>query len=283
MVVTRGSHARPEHAAEPADPGTSRARLLRILGLRPTGPGQRGWRAASPVIVLVCGGLLAVSAVNSHGTDLRPGRYTDMASLVQNESDRYKALESRVSSTSAEVDELTRAVPDSVVRRKQRRVESLRDPAGLTPRSGAGVEIILSDAPGDKADVADDKDLNANLFVVHQQDIQAVVNALWRGGATAVTIAGQRIVSTTGIKCSGSTVQLQGVPYPQPFTIEAVGDPDALTSAIDDDAYLSVYREQSANPDIGIGWRFSSRSVVNAPAYDGLIDLHYAKPIAPNG
>ena len=281
--MTRGSHARPEHAAEQADAGSLRERILRWTGLRRGGQGRPAWRVATPVVVLVCGGLLAVSAVNSHGTDLRPGRYTDLASLVQNESDRYRTLESRVSDTGDEVDELTKAVPDSVVRRKQRKVESLRDPAGLTPRSGAGVKITLSDASDEKADEADDHHLNANLFVVHQQDIQAVVNALWRGGASAVTVAGQRIVSTTGIKCSGSTVQLQGVPYPQRFVIEAVGDPDALTSAIDDDAYVSVYRDQAANPDIGIGWKFEEESTVRAPAYDGLLDLHYAKPIAANG
>ena len=33
-------------------------------------------------------------------------------------------------------------------------------------------------------------DEDKKLLVVHQQDIQAVVNALWKGGAEAVTIAG---------------------------------------------------------------------------------------------
>ena len=275
MGVTRGSHARPEHVAEPSGDEARRARALRLLGV-----GKGRWRVATPVVVLVCGGLLAVSAVNSHGTDLRPGRYTDMATLVQTESDRYKALEARVGELNGEVDDLTKAMPDSVVRRAQKKVERLRDPAGLTPRSGAGVKITLSDAPDTDTD---DSDLNPNLLVVHQQDIQAVVNALWEGGATAVTIAGQRIVSTTGIKCSGSTVQLQGVPYPQPYVIEAVGDPEALTSAIDDDAYLTVYREQAQDPEIGIGWEFQTESVVTAPAYDGLVDLHYAKPLPANG
>src|SRR5262249_10223650 len=108
---------------------------------------------------------------------------------------------------------------------------------------------------------------------------QAVVNALWRGGANAVTIQGQRVISTTGIKCSGSTIQLQGVPYPQPFVIEAVGDPADLTRAIDDDAYVGLYREQAANPDIGIGWALQSKSKLTAPAYDGLRDLSYARPM----
>lgn len=243
------------------------------------GWGGGRWRGATPVVVLLCGGLLAVSAVNSHGTDLRPGRYTDLPTLVKSEKGRYDALEDRVGRLRAEVDRLTNALPDSTVRRTQRKVDRLRDPAGMTPRSGPGVRITLRDAPVQNAE---DTNLNPNLMVVHQQDIQAVVNALWRGGATAVTVAGQRIVSTTGIKCSGSTVQLQGVPYPQPFVIEAVGDPTALTSSLDDDAYVSLYREQAANPDIGIGWDLRTEAAVTAPAYDGLLDLHYAKPIPPS-
>ena len=52
---------------------------------------------------------------------------------------------------------------------------------------------------------------------MHQQDIQAVVNALWAGGAEAMTIQGQRVISTTGIKCVGNTVVLHGVPYSPPY------------------------------------------------------------------
>ena len=58
--------------------------------------------------------------------------------------------------------------------------------------------MVLTDAP---PSVAESSQQDPNRLVVHQQDIQAVVNALWKGGATAVTIQGQRVVSTTGIKC----------------------------------------------------------------------------------
>ena len=35
------------------------------------------------MVILLCGSLFVISAQNSDGTDLRPGRYTDLASLVQ--------------------------------------------------------------------------------------------------------------------------------------------------------------------------------------------------------
>jgi uncharacterized protein YlxW (UPF0749 family) len=226
-------------------------------------------------VVLLCGALFVVSASNSQGTDLRPGRYTDLASLVQAESEQYAGLEERVRELNAEVDRLTEAVDDTGVRRFQRQIAEVSDPAGLTPVSGPGVTITLSDAP---EEVINESTRDLNLLVVHQQDIQAVVNAMWKGGAEAVTVQGQRIVSTTGIKCQGNAVLLQGVPYPQPYVISAVGDQGELLESIANDDYLQIYREQAAIPDISVGYEQQVDDHIEAPAYEGLLDLTYAEP-----
>ncbi|ABL79571.1 MULTISPECIES: DUF881 domain-containing protein [unclassified Nocardioides] len=265
------THARPP---EPSGPGALRTRLARRSVDRP----RSLWRIGTPVVVLLCGALFVVSAANSDGTDLRPGRYTDLASLVQDEADQYAELQQRRTELNNQVAALSAAVSDRDVNRYQRRVEELKDPAGLVPRSGPGISVTLSDAP---EDVINSTTGDINELLVHQQDIQAVVNALWKGGATAVTIAGQRIVSTTGIKCEGNAVQLQGVPYPQPYVIQAVGDQGALLTAIEGDGYVSAYREDAADPDISVGWELDLEEQVTAPAYDGLLDLNYAEPLVP--
>ena len=244
---------------------------------RPDRPGRgRRWRIGTPLVVLACGTLFVVSATSSDGTDLRPGRYTDLAALVDDEADSYAELTDRVAALDAEVNALSAAVSDNRVDRLQRKVERLKDPAGLEPRSGPGVKVVLSDAP---EDVINSTTGDVNLLLVHQQDIQAAVNALWKGGATAVTVQGQRVVSTTGIRCEGNAVQLQGVPYPQPYVIEAVGEQDALLRAIEDDTYLQRYRSDAANPEISVGWDLEPEDLVTAPAYDGLLDLSYATPL----
>jgi uncharacterized protein YlxW (UPF0749 family) len=256
--VKAGSHARPTGSSDPV-----RRRRL-------------SWRLGTPLVVLACGGLFVVSANNSQGTDLRPGRYTDLAALVGDEADSYAELREHVAELDAEVTMLSSRVSDDEVRRYQRRIERLRDPAGLVPRQGEGVTVVLSDAP---EDVINSSTGDVNPLLVHQQDIQAVVNALWKGGATAVTIQGQRVVSTTGIKCEGNSVQLQGVPYPQPYVIQAVGPQGALLSAVDGDPYLDRYRRDATDPDISVGWQFDLEEQVKAPAYDGLLDLSYATPL----
>jgi uncharacterized protein YlxW (UPF0749 family) len=250
----------------------------------PAAPRRRwrwsSWRVGTLAVALVSGGLFVVSAQSSEGTDLRPGRYDDLASLTDSEADRAADLQSQVADLTKQVRQLTDQVDDDDVQRYQHQVEELEDPAGLKPRTGPGVVVTLSDAPDELIDATTG---DKNLLVVHQQDIQAVVNAMWKGGARAVVLQGQRMVTTTGIKCEGNSVVIQGVPYPQPYVIEAVGDVGDLSSAISEDDYLQIYREQSDDPTIDVGWDLDIDDEITAPAYDGLLDLSYATPITPAG
>ena len=235
-----------------------------------------GWRAGTVLAFVLCGGLFIVSAESSQGTDLRPGRYTDMAGLVRQESHDYRSLEQRRQSLEQEVASLTEQVSSKRVDEAKAKLGSLEPVAGFTEVRGPGVTVTLSDAP---ADVINSTTQDDKLLVVHQQDIQAVVNAMWAGGAKAITIQGQRIISTTGIKCQGNAVQLQGLPYSQPYVISAVGPVEDMTNALMTDDYLQIYREDAALPDVSVGWDLQQESEVVAPAYSGLTDLTYAKPL----
>lgn len=253
---------------------------LVIVPGRDANPPGRAWRLGTGAALLLCGGLLVVSFVNSEGTDLRPGRYTDLSDLVSTDAARYERLQDRAGKLQAEVDRLGRGVNDRTAQRIRRESDPLRDPAGLEPVSGPGVTVVLSDAPREVFEEAlQDPDADLDPFVVHQQDIQAVVNALWVGGAQAMTIQGQRVVTTTGIKCESNAVQLQGVPYPQPYTIQAVGDPTALIAALDADPYVQGFRDDADEPDVAVGWDLDTEDDVETPAYEGLLDISSATPI----
>lgn len=272
VLVTAGSQASPtdspadaeESAEQPPAPAGKPRRPLTV------------WRVGTPVVVLACGVLMAVSAVNSDGTDLRPGRYEDLAQLVSGDSARYQKLEHKVAQTQREVDRLTGEVSDKTVKESGTEAKGLAGAAGTTKISGQGISIVLSDAP---REAQESYQGDPNDTVVHQQDIQAVVNALWAGGAQGITVAGRRIITTTGIKCAGGTVQLDGVPYPQPFVIQAVGDTNGMKTALDHDQHVIAYREQARDPNIRIGWSMSKPGYLQLPAYDGLLDVHYAKPL----
>lgn len=185
-------------------------------------------------------------------------------------------LTERVNRLDEEISDLTAGLDDEVVNEYQGQVDSLLGPAGLTEVRGDGLTVTMSDSP---TDVQESGQGNPNLYVVHQQDLEALLNALWAGGAEAITLQGQRIITTTGIKCQGNLVLVQGIPYPQPYVISAIGDPEALRAAIDADHLMSVYRRQAADPEIQIGWSLEADDALVAPEYAGLTDLQYAEPL----
>ena len=175
---------------------------------------------------MLAGLLIVASALNARGTDLRPARNTDLVSLLQAQSRRNAELTERATALRAEVDGLSAGQSDQTDLGS--RLAERQSVAGLTAVSGPAVTVTLDDAPETVTGTGIDPD----LLVVHQQDIQAVVNALWSGGAEAMTIQDQRVVSTTGIKCVGNTVVLHGVPYAPPYVITAIGDQEQLRAAL---------------------------------------------------
>jgi len=225
-----------------------------------------------PVAMLLCGGLFAVSALNSGGTDLRPGRYTDLPALVRTESRQYDALRDRVTRLTEEVAALTGSVDNDQVEQLRAEARALEEPAGLVEQTGPGMTVVLSDAP---AEIAESSQQDPNRLVVHQQDIQAVVNALWSGGAEAMTLQKQRVISTTGIKCVGNTVVLHGVPYAPPYEITAIGDPAALRASLDSSDYIAGYKTYVDAHDLG--YEVTTHNHVTLPAYGGTGGLRYAR------
>src|SRR5262249_14820008 len=139
---------------------------------------RRVWQIGTPVVALLCGGMFVVSAQSSEGVDLRPGRYTDLSSIVSAQSADVEKLKAREADLNAEVQQLTRQVGDKQVARIQQQIARLKDPAGRNPVTGPGLTVTLSDAP---TSVRDNSQVDVNFLVVHQQDIQAVVNAMWLG------------------------------------------------------------------------------------------------------
>jgi uncharacterized protein YlxW (UPF0749 family) len=250
--------------------------LLRSRELRQ--PERRRHPLARVVTGLVCmlaGLLIMVSALNAQGTDLRPGRNTDLVSLMQAQSRRNADLTRQLTELRREVDQLAASQETgSDLGPEVARQTAL---AGLTPVTGPAVTVTLDDAPASVAANGIDPD----LLVVHQQDIQAVVNALWTGGAEAMTIQGKRVISTTGIKCVGNTVVLHGIPYAPPYVISAIGDQRRLRDALANSEPVRIYKQYVEVYRLG----YTEREVAQATlaAHEGALNLRFSHPQAVPG
>lgn len=241
-------------------------------------PGRRRrlrhpWRLLTPIGFAAAGVLMVTSAVTSGGTDLRPGHYDDLADLARTESHRIQDLRAESTQLNADITRLTREVKGPALRQAQQRVATRKAPAGLTAVTGPGITVTLQDAPKQLQESAGGQVADA---IVHQQDIQAVANAMWAGGAEAMTIQGQRVVSTTGIKCVGNTVLLHGVTYSPPYVLSAIGDVAAMRASIQTSPYIRAYLQ--AVQQWRLGWDLRVEDRIEAPAYDGPTDLSYARP-----
>ncbi|HET6626247.1 MAG TPA: DUF881 domain-containing protein [Nocardioidaceae bacterium] len=254
---------------------TWKQRVEAALARRARTRGNRSWswRLLAPVVFLAAGALFITSGVNADGTDLRAGRYTDLGSVVAQQKKETDQRRAEVAALSDEVNRLSAQKGDTSAQTAQDTADALRGPAGLVPVKGPGLSVTLDDAPED-VDVP--PEIGVNDLVVHQQDIQAVVNAMWAGGAEAMTIQDQRVISTTGIKCIGNTVQLHGVPYAPPYVITAVGDPDAMLTSINESPYIEIYKQYVEKAQLG--YDVEAHTEVELPGYEGSLDLSYARP-----
>jgi uncharacterized protein YlxW (UPF0749 family) len=244
-----------------------------VLRWGTTGRAGIGWQLVVPAVFAMAGFLFMTSAEASNGLDLRPQSPTGLAELVRTESRQVDRLRSRAGELEDDVAALTARINTTTIDRLQARADRLRAPAGLEPISGPALRVTLDDAPDDQPIPPG---FDANALVVHQQDLQAVVNALWAGGAQGITLQGQRLISTTGIKCVGNTVVLHGVPYSPPYRIVAVGDPVALQAALDNSEYVQTYI-QYTRPPINIGWDVELLPRTTLPAYDDPLHLEFAQ------
>ncbi|HSN44229.1 MAG TPA: DUF881 domain-containing protein [Propionibacteriaceae bacterium] len=258
----------PDHplASDPAAPDSAaQGRLRRILASvahhgRERSSSRPG-RAATFGVLVLAGFMLASSAVASRGSDLRPGRNTDLAGLVQTEAKRNRELASHAAALRSDLADLSGQLDASGVT-EQRLTDAARV-AGLSDVVGPAVKVVLTDAPLSVKPPGVDED----VLVVHQQDIQLVANVLWASGAEAMTIQGQRVVSSTGIKCVGNTVVLHGVPYAPPYEITAIGNVPTMLQGIEESPGVAIYQQYVKA--YSLGWSQQVLAQVRLPAFDG--------------
>jgi uncharacterized protein YlxW (UPF0749 family) len=232
------------------------------------------WSAVVPLVALVAGVLFALSAATARGTDLRSSS-GDLPGLIRDQTRQNTVLADRVARLRAEVDRLSaqQAPGDLRVTQLTTRADTLMLAAGTQAVAGPTVQVTLTDAKN-VPDVLPDG-ISVDDYVVHQQDVQAVVNALWEGGAEAMMLMDQRVISTSAVRCVGNTLILQGRVYSPPYVITAIGNRDNLKGALDRSPSVSIYRQWV--DAVGVGYDVKTSATQTFPAYAGSINLQRAR------
>lgn len=215
----------------------------------------RGSTVGLFAVALIAGVLFASTAQLFRNVD--DSRPTDLAGLIREENDRILTLEEEVAELRQQRDDLYVL---SAVDLPQPEA-ALTTAGGETEIRGAGLRVQMWDS---SSVLPPDSSFDVNDLVVHQQDLEGVINALWAGGADGIAVQGQRLTSTSAVRCIGNVLLLHGRQYSPPYVIEAIGDSDQLRQALADSPPVQVYLQYVDR--VGLGWQVTTLTDLELPA-----------------
>ena len=140
---------------------------------------------------------------------------------------------------------------------------------GQVSLEGPGIIISMYDNPEERS-----FDFDLNNDIIHDIDILNIINDLKVAGAEAISVNGQRVISTSEIKCAGPTIRINGRTSATPFIIKAIGDPKSLVASVNapgtnGDILKNVYNK---------GFDITVEDLITIPGYKGILNFKYAKP-----
>ena len=227
------------------------------------------WPWLVPVVALVAGALFASSVRAAQGQDIRPDQAM-LPDLIRSQNRVNQERTAEVGRLTAEVEQKTASLApgDVGTQNLERQANELAPVAGRTAVMGPAVRVRLDDAHLANGEVPEGAD--PDDYVIHQQDVQAVVNALWAGGAEAMMLQDQRVISTSAVRCVGNTLILQGRVYSPPYVITALGDTERLRESLRTDGDVENLRQWSLA--VGLGFDVTTlEGDTRFPAYSGSI------------
>ena len=231
-------------------------------------PGIRARHLIGVLAVTVASGLLfSVSALNERR---HPAATSDLATLVRTRQEQVRQLETEVSSLDAAIEGFSPAQSGTAA-------EDAFTAGSTRPVSGPGVQITLSDAPAGQVPAGATPD----ALVIHQQDIEDTMNALWSGGAEAMTVQGVRVTDRTVIRCIGNVILVDGTSFSPPYVIQAIGDPAALHAAVASNPRMVNYQAYVAK--YGLGWDMQTKDALSFAPATTSSTVNYATVEETNG
>ncbi len=233
----------------PLDPGYAQAARKRASGAPAPSGVRRGSALAGRLAALVViGFLLAVAyhvavAAQPEASRARAGLVADVRARRTITDDMQRRADKLRDQVSQERDA---ALSDSG---ESSRLRNLEADTGLAKVHGDGIVVRLVDAPP-PIDPVTGKRSTTNPGRVLDRDLQDISNELWRLGAEAIAINGERLTATTTIRAAGDAILVDFRPVTAPYEIAAIG-PGDLKDAFDSSItarrfhnYVDAYRMQ---------------------------------------
>lgn len=229
-----------------------------------------GWLAVGALIGLVLSLRLVQppSFASSRGSSLREPVADIVARLEQEQAVLRQGVEARRRMLAQT--ERQNGSQGGMLTEIEREIMLNRMLAGLTEVRGPGVVVTLAD--GEQPLGQDERPETA---IIHDYDVIDVINALWAGGAEAISVNGERLVFGSYIYCVGSTLIVGERRLSTPLVITAIGDPASMSQVLAQDPELEYLRRRALKR--AVVFRVEARQQVTCPAYLGAMVHKFAR------
>jgi len=232
-------------------------------------PRVKNSQIALALVCMVLGVMLSVQfkVQQSVASSTALQRTEDLARRLREAEKDREDLQKEVSDLRAKMAQM--AEGKNVIANLTSELDRTRVMAGLVDVFGPGVVVVMDDSKRPRKPGED-----PNAFIIHDDDILSVVNELRAAGAEAISINGQRVVTTTEIRCLGPVISINGVRTAPPIEIIAIGDPQTL------EAGLRIRDGIIDNLGVwGILVTVKREEKLVVPAYKGPVRFQFAQPV----
>nr|WP_231134626.1 DUF881 domain-containing protein [Motilibacter deserti] len=207
----------------------------------------------------------AVQARTTHDAGLTGLRQADLVRILDDVDERAARLRAEERELEESYEQLASGSGGSgaAIEDAQRRADVLGILAGTLPAQGPGIELRIPDPGG----------------AVPASQLLDAVQELRDAGAEAMQLGDVRVVASTAFldasDDSGPAVSVDGVRVEPPYQLRAIGDPDALESALGiPGGVLESLQAAGLRPDV------ARRSSLEIDALHAEKDAQYARPAA---
>jgi uncharacterized protein YlxW (UPF0749 family) len=238
------------------------------------------WSFGVPLVCLLAGLLLAATHAVSGGAEIRRSDAPRLVDLVRDTQATVNRLKAERDALAAKIDSTHLKSSDAALAAMLKRSAELAGEADMNPVHGPGLVVTLDDAQRD-ANGRFPRDASPDDLVVHQQDIEAVLNGLWSAGAEAIQMQDQRIIATSVPRCVGNTLLLNGRTYSPPYTITAIGNATAMQAALAAAPLVILYKQYVVR--FGLGYHEDAKPDVQIVGHAEPVRMHFAEPDGPVG
>ncbi|MBI2953745.1 MAG: DUF881 domain-containing protein [Chloroflexi bacterium] len=188
--------------------------------------------------------------------------------LEAEQADLKKAIAQLRTETTARQQQTT--TDKSALSDLRRELEQMQIAAGVKAMKGPGVRVILDDSMAKTVPADDDP----AFYLVHEYHLRDVINLLWRSGAEAIAVNGERLVGTSSVYCVGSTIMVNDTRMSPPFEILAIGNPNSMEDALNNPSNLRSLKTRVKA--YGVQFKESKQKEITVPAYNGSMEIKYS-------